>query len=273
MASHGRGSIRGHDMAIRDAASGRSNQDTRQGLSDEPGFAVPCIRVLVVDHSDVVRRGLREILAEEPSLEVVGTLASGAEAVAACRSLDPDVLIMDAALPDRGGYEASRRIRAESSRPAIVMLSSFDDASHALDAFASGANGYLSKDVSRADLVATIHRAATGETSVDPILGARLLQALAGPSSPTANTPDCLTPRELDVLRLLACGQTNKEIANRLILAVGTVKVHVERIFGKLGTTNRSEAAVRAIELGIVDPSGEVVAGSRWDTNPASRRN
>lgn len=250
----------GRTPVPRPAASPRS---ARAG----PGRSgAPPIRVLIVDHSDLVRHGIHAVLVNEPSVAVVGEVSSAAEAIAAASRHRPDVVLMDSALPDRGGYDATCVIRQECPATAIVMLSSFEDASHALDAFASGANGYLSRDVSEAELVAAIHRAATGETSVEPVLGARLLQALAA-TPPSTSLPDALTPRELDVLRLLATGRTNKEIANSLIVAVGTVKVHLERIFGKLGTSNRSEAAVRAIELGIVEPTGDVVAGSRWDAH------
>lgn len=224
----------------------------------------PAIRVLVVDHSDLVRSGIRAVLVDQPTVTVIGEVADAAEAVAAAARDRPDVVLMDGGLPARGGYEATAIIRRECPATAIVMLSSLEDAGHALDAFARGAHGYLSRDVSQSELVAAIHRAAAGETSVDPVLGARLLQALAA-RSPATSLPDGLTRRELDVLRLLASGRSNKEIASSLVVAVGTVKVHIERILGKLGASNRSEAAIRAIELGIVEPAGDVVAGSRWD--------
>lgn len=227
---------------------------------------VPAIRVLIVDHSDLVRNGIRAVLVNQPTVTVIGEVADAAEAVAAAARDRPDVVLMDGGLPARGGYVATAIIRRECPATAIIMLSSLEDASHALDAFASGAQGYLSRDVNQSDLVAAIHRAAAGETSVDPVLGARLLRELAA-SSPATSLPEALTRRELDVLRLLASGRSNKEIASSLVVAVGTVKVHIERILGKLGASNRSEAAIRAIELGIVEPAGDVVAGSRWDAN------
>lgn len=228
----------------------------------------PAIRVLIVDHSDLVRSGIRAVLGNEATVNVIGEVADAAAAVDAAARDRPDVVLMDGGLPARGGYVATATIRRACPATAIVMLSSLEDASHALDAFASGAQGYLSRDVNQSDLVAAIQRAAAGETSVDPVLGARLLRALAA-RSPAANLPEALTRRELDVLRLLASGRSNKEIAGSLVVAVGTVKVHIERILGKLGASNRSEAAIRAIELGIVEPAGEIIAGSRWD---ASRR-
>lgn len=232
------------------------------------------VRVLIIDHSDLVRYGLRAVLADLPQVSVVGQVATAADAIRAVTELRPDVVLMDAGLPDQGGYTATTRIAAGTNAPAIVMLSSFDDAEHALRAFACGANAYISTDTTQAELLATILRTVRGETSVDPILGAKLLQALARSAAAPSITsqPDALTPRELDVLRLLACGRTNKEIAAGLVIAVGTVKVHVERIFGKLGTSTRSEAAVRAIELGVVEPRGDVVAGSRWDVHRESLR-
>jgi DNA-binding NarL/FixJ family response regulator len=259
-----------------DRVNGSGDDPPRAVSSGRPdGLATASlVRVLIVDHSDLVRYGIRAILADLPRIDVVGQVATAADAIQAVIDLRPDVVLMDSGLPDQGGYTATTEIVARAGALAIVMLSSFDDAEHALQAFACGANAYISKNTTQAELLATILRTVAGETSVDPILGAKLLQALARSAGAPLITsqPDALTPRELDVLRLLACGRTNKEIAAGLVVAVGTVKVHVERIFGKLGTSTRSEAAVRAIELGIVEPAGDVVAGSRWDVNRESLR-
>lgn len=233
--------------------SGAATASANSGRSDRSATGAQ-VRVLIVDHSDLVRQGIHSVLLGEPDLEVVGVATCAAQAVALGLALKPDVVLMDGHLPDGGGYEAIRRL---ADRTAVIVLSSFEDADHALEAFACGARGYLSRDSDRTELVAAIRRAAAGETSVDPVLGARLLRALATRTSAVPPRPDGLTPRELDVLQLLALGRTNKEIASGLVVSVGTVKVHVERIFGKLGTTTRSEAAVRAIRLGIVETESE----------------
>lgn len=248
------------------AASGATTAFAGSWRPDEGIAASSPIRVLIADHSDFVRQGISSILADVPEVCVVGVAATAAEAIELSLALKPGVILMDGNLPDRGGYEATRRLAANCRTSAVVMLSAFEDAEHALDAFACGAHGYLSKDVDRSELVAAIRRAAAGEISVDPVLGARLLQTLAAGASLVAARPDALTTRELDVLRLLAKGNTNKEIASGLVVAVGTVKVHVERIFGKLGTSTRSAAAVRAIQMGIVEPP-EGPTGNHWDAS------
>nr|MBA2300085.1 response regulator transcription factor [Chloroflexota bacterium] len=162
------------------------------------------VTVLIVDHTDFVRQGIASILADVPEVAVVGVAATAGEAIELGLRLRPEVILMDGNLPERGGYEATRRFAADCRSAAVIILSAFEDAEHALEAFACGANGYLSKEVNRTELVAAIHRAAAGETSVDPVLGARLLQALAAKPAIVAVRPDVLTPRELDVLQLLA---------------------------------------------------------------------
>jgi DNA-binding NarL/FixJ family response regulator len=228
-----------------------------------PGVDTPArlTQVLIVDHSELVRVGMKAVLSDLPSLDVVGAVATAEEALRAARELQPRVVLVDAELPDEGTYKVVRAIRQSGGPVSVVVISSAPEAQRALIAFESGASGYLSKDVTRDALFDAIRRAASGEVSVDPVLGAHLLQALAASGSTVMPGPDALTARELDVLRLLASGRTNKEIASQLIVALGTVKVHVERILSKLGSTNRSEAAVRAIELGLVKPAEGLPSG------------
>jgi DNA-binding NarL/FixJ family response regulator len=220
------------------------------------------VRVFIVDHSELVRVGIEAILADQPWIDVVGAAATAAGAHETLVSVRPNVVLVDADLPDDGARELLRSTHDRPTgsgghSPAVVVVASSPQADRALDAFAMGACGYLAKDVSADALLDAIRRAAAGEVSVDPVLGAHLLQALAATGTAVLPSPDALTPRELEVLRLLATGRTNKEIASQLIVALGTVKIHVERILSKLGSTNRSEAAVRAIELGLVKPGRE----------------
>ena len=215
------------------------------------------VRVLIVDHSELVRRGIRSLLGEVQAITVVGVASSMSEALDLVRTRRPNVVLLDAGLTADSSFAATSAIVNDpTSNARVIMLSNSPDVEHALGAFAAGVSGYVSRDLCLDEMLAAIDRARRGETSVDPILGARLLLAVSrGPVWP-ANRPEPLTARESDVIRLLAEGKTNKEIAGGLALALGTVKVHVERIFAKLGASTRSEAAVRAIEFGLVDPPG-----------------
>ncbi len=218
------------------------------------------VRVLVVDHSDVVRRGIRSLLSEVDTVAVVGDTASASEALDLVRTTRPQLVLLDAGLSAHSAFALSRAIASDPLPHAlVVMLSSVEDVEQALEAFAAGVSGYIARDACIEELLAAIDRTLRGETSVDPILGARLLQAVSRGPAALVDRPAPLTTRESDVIRLLAVGKTNKEIASGLTMALGTVKVHIERIFGKLGTSTRSETAVRAIELGLVEPPGRTL--------------
>ena len=210
-------------------------------------------RVLLVDDEELVRTGLRMILAAEPDVEVVGEAADGGEAVDRCRELAPDVVLMDIRMPRVGGLEATRRVRALDHPPAVVVLTTFDLDEHVYDALQAGACGFLLKDVPAAQLAHAIRVAAAGEAMLAPSVTRRLIERYAarGPA-PAARLPSDLTARETEVLCLLAEGLSNTEIAERLFVGDATVKTHVARVLAKCGVRDRVQAVVLAYRSGLV---------------------
>lgn len=210
-------------------------------------------RVLLVDDEELVRTGLRMILAAEPDVEVVGEAADGGEAVDRCRELAPDVVLMDIRMPRVGGLEATRRVRALDDPPAVVVLTTFDLDEHVYDALQAGACGFLLKDVPAAQLAHAIRVAAAGEAMLAPSVTRRLIERFAarGPA-PVAGLPSDLTARETEVLCLLAEGLSNTEIAERLFVGDATVKTHVARVLAKCGVRDRVQAVVLAYRSGLV---------------------
>jgi DNA-binding NarL/FixJ family response regulator len=210
-------------------------------------------RVLLVDDEELVRTGLRMILDAEPDLEVVGEAADGTAAVDRCRELVPDVVLMDIRMPRVSGIEATRRVRALDSPPAVVVLTTFDLDEHVYDALEAGACGFLLKDVPAAQLSQAIRVAASGEAMLAPSVTRRLIERFtARPAAPTAALPGDLTARETEVLRLLAEGMSNTEIAERLFVGDATVKTHVARVLAKCGVRDRVQAVVLAYRSGLV---------------------
>jgi DNA-binding NarL/FixJ family response regulator len=207
----------------------------------------PAIRVLLVDDHAIVREGLRTLLSEEPELEVVGEAANGAEAVALTQALHPDVILMDLVMPEMDGIEAMRGIRDVSPASRVLVLTSFGDNQHVRDAIQAGAVGYLLKDVLKADLLQAIRAAAQGQPMLHPEAQRQLMRQVI---TPVRSLLDDLTPRECDVLRLIVCGQNNKEIAATLHVTEGTVKGHVSAILSKLGVADRTQAALYAVKHG-----------------------
>jgi len=210
------------------------------------------VRVVIADAHDLTRAGLSSLIAAQPGHAVIGQASDGIVAVELVTRLRPDVVVLDARLPGIDGVEATRRIRRHSPSTAVVLMSTACDAAALMAALRAGALGYILKDVGGPELIAVIQRAVGGEHAIEATLATDLLARMAHESSMTAR-PEPLTPRELEILDLISEGRTNREIASRLIVAVGTVKVHVEHILYKLGVSGRTEAAVRAVELGIVD--------------------
>jgi NarL family two-component system response regulator LiaR len=206
-------------------------------------------RVLIVDDHSVVREGLRMFLVRDPDLEVVGEAADGAEALEQARQLQPDVVVMDLLMPDMDGIAATRAIRRELPETEVLALTSVLESASVVEAIRAGAIGYLLKDTQASELRTAIKAAAAGQVQLSPQASAYLLSALR-----TAELPEPLTPREMDVLRLLAQGQSNKEIARALHLVEETVKSHVRHILAKLGVQSRTQAVLAAIRLGIVSP-------------------
>lgn len=216
-------------------------------------------RLLIADDHDLVRRGLRGLLRREPDLEIIGEARDGREAVELGLSLVPDLILMDVRMPGMDGLEATREIKRERPEIGILMVTMHDDPDYMLEAIRSGAAGYVLKDASWGDLTTSVRRALSGDFPMDPDVAARLLQRLARETpqpqtgaGPTNRLSDPLTPRELEVLQRLTLGRTNSGIAQDLTISVGTAKTHVQRVIQKLGVSDRTQAAVRAVELRLV---------------------
>lgn len=208
------------------------------------------IRVLITDDHAIVRQGLRALLATEPDIEVVGEASNGAEAVAAADRLQPDVILMDLVMPQMGGVEAIRRITARWPAARILVLTSFAADDQVFPAIKAGAFGYLLKDTSSEELVRGIHDVYRGALALEPTIAHKVLRELAHPGG-RSPTPDALTEREGEVLRLLATGLSNQAIADQLQVAEATVRTHVSNILGKLHLASRTQAALYALREGL----------------------
>ncbi|MFF5338458.1 response regulator [Streptomyces sp. NPDC013181] len=209
-------------------------------------------RVFLVDDHEVVRRGLRDLVDDEPDLEVVGEAATARQAVARGPALRPDVAVLDVRLPDGDGVGVCRDLRSSMPGLACLMLTSFDDEDALLDAIMAGAAGYVLKQINGSDLVSAIRTVATGQSMLDPATTARLMRSLRGPEarkSPEDERLAGLSDRELAVLDLIGEGLTNRQIAQQLFLSEKTVKNHISRILGKLGVQRRIQAAVIAAHV------------------------
>jgi DNA-binding NarL/FixJ family response regulator len=213
------------------------------------------IRVLLADDQELVRSGLRMILAAEPDIEVVGEAADGASAVAGARECRPDVVLMDIVMPGLDGIEATRRVVAGSSPPKVVILTTFDRSKLVFDALTAGASGFLLKDTPTARLVEGIHAVTRGEELLAPSITRRLIEEFTYATRlPPPPGYDRLTEREREVLVLVSRGLSNAEIAGELYVSVQTVKTHVARVLAKLELRDRVQAVVVAYESGLVRP-------------------
>ena len=215
---------------------------------------VDAIRVLLVDDHAVVREGLRNFLALQDGLEIVGEASDGNEAIEQAQRLEPDVILMDLVMPGLDGIGAMRQLRARSPASRVIVLTSFLEDERVLPAIQAGAAGYLLKNVAPAELARAIRAAHAGEAIIDPTAAARLVQAIADDARPRIEEPERLTRRERDVLELIARGQSNKRIALELGISEKTVKTHVGHLLAKLGVTDRTQAALMAVEEGLVGP-------------------
>ncbi len=210
------------------------------------------IRILIADDHSVVRQGLRMFLGLDPELEIVGEAADGAEAVKLCRELSPDVVLMDMLMPVMDGIAATQAIRGEMPDTEVIALTSVLEDGAVIGAVKAGAIGYLLKDTQADDLRRAIKAAAAGQVQLSPAAAARLMREVR---TPEPATPQLLTERENDVLKLLAQGKANKEIAFELVIGEKTVKTHVSNILLKLGVQSRTQAALYAAQNGLAELS------------------
>lgn len=214
------------------------------------------IRILIVDDHVVVRQGLRIFLGLDPDLEIVAEAADGAEAVALCRQHRPDVVLMDLLMPVMSGVEATATIRRELPDTEVLALTSVVEDTAVVEAMRAGAIGYLLKNTDAPQLRRAVKAAAAGQVQLSPQLAARLVNEMRA-----LHTADQLTEREWDVLRLLARGQSNREIAQELQIGETTVKTHVKNVLGKLGVPSRTQAALYAVRVGLI-PLPEMEPGA-----------
>ncbi len=217
------------------------------------------IRVLICDDQDVVRKGLNIILSHSDGMEVVGQASDGVEAVKLAHELEPDVVCMDLKMPNLNGIHATRRICQTSPNTRVLVLTTYDGDEWVFDAIRAGACGYLLKDADSEDIVQAVRDTAAGKARIDPNIAGKVLIAFRDldnkPIKRNADDPilEELTERELSILRLMAEGKTNSEIADALFLATGTIKNNVSNIIGKLQTNDRTQAVLAALRRGIVD--------------------
>jgi NarL family two-component system response regulator LiaR len=208
------------------------------------------IRVLIVDDHEIVRKGTRALLATKRDILVVGEAKDGAEAIAQAQALHPDVILMDLMMPKVNGVQATREITAAHPGARILILTSFAADEQVFPAIKAGALGYLLKDSSPQELLQAIRQVYRGEPSLDPVVARKVLAELSSPPSKPM-TLDPLTTRELEILRLVAQGKSNKDIAGQLVIAEETVHTHVSNILNKLHLASRTQAALYALKEGI----------------------
>jgi DNA-binding NarL/FixJ family response regulator len=214
------------------------------------------IRILLVDDQTMFRSGMRVLLSSQPDFEIVGEAADGEEGLAKAAALKPDVVLMDLRMPVLDGAAATRRLRAAQPACRVIVLTTFDEDAAIFDGLRAGAIGYLLKDAPTEKLYEAIRAAARGESFLQPSVAARVVAEFTRLSEQapawSQALPEPLSPRELEILRLLANGSTNREIALQLVLAEGTVKNHITNILTKMNVPDRTSAALKARELGLL---------------------
>lgn len=218
-------------------------------------------RLLIVDDHDFVRSGIKVMLSGERGLQIVGEAANGLEALELCRKTQPDLVLMDVRMPKMDGLVTTRAVKQKFPGISVLILTMHEKENYLLEAIKAGAAGYVLKDAPRKELITAIRKVLDGETTLNRKLATKLLQRLANETQGAAETrlrPERtklarpLTPREVEVLGLMAQGRTNREIAQSFVISVGTVKNHVEHIIAKLEVSDRTQAVVRALELGVI---------------------
>ncbi|MBN1311405.1 MAG: response regulator transcription factor [Anaerolineae bacterium] len=216
------------------------------------------IRLMIVDDQRLMREGLRTILELERDLEIVAEAEDGQVAIEQYEAFQPDVVLMDIRMPRLDGVEATHRLRQRWPEARVIILTTFDDDAYVFDGLRAGALGYMLKDVSGHELAEAIRTVATGGALIEPSVARKVLAEFSRLAEPTRSTldhlPEPLSEREGEILRLLATGATNRQIAGQLFLAEGTVKNYISAILDKLGVQDRTEAALRARELGLLHP-------------------
>jgi DNA-binding NarL/FixJ family response regulator len=230
--------------------------------SSEKGHGLT--RLAIVDDHPLAREGLRDLLADALDIEVVGEAANGREALLLCSRLHPDLVLMDVRMPEMDGLAATREIKQRYPQTSVMMVTMHENPDYLLEALKAGAAGYVLKDAPRNEVITAVRRVREGEAPLAPELAARLLRRLAtevggrrGARPANGHLADALTPRELEVLRLMQLGRTNRQVAEGLFISRGTVKRHVENIIAKLEVSDRTQAVVRALELGVLELSEE----------------
>ena len=214
------------------------------------------IKVLIADDHAIVRNGIAALLATEADITVIGKASNGQEAVRAAQELHPDVILMDLVMPEMDGIQAIQQIMTNDPKARILVMTSFATDEMVFPAIRSGALGYLLKDSSPEELVTAIHQVYQGESSLHPQIARRVLQEISQPHTQT-RTEEPLTEREVEVLKLIARGMSNQEIAKELVISETTVRTHVSRILGKLHLASRTQAALYALKEGYADLNDE----------------
>ncbi|HLL40766.1 MAG TPA: response regulator transcription factor [Rubrobacteraceae bacterium] len=222
-------------------------------------------RVLIADDHSLVREGMRAMLAREPGLEVVGEAENGRQALEMCRELRPDLVLMDVRMPKLDGMAATQAIKEEYPSISVLIVTTHESPEYLMDAIRAGAAGYVLKDSTKQELLDAVRRVLDGESPLNQELAMQLLQRLTDEDRRQTERPvesgkkrreerlaEPLTDREVEVLRLLVLGKTNREVAQSLRLSLSTIKSHVQRLITKLGVSDRTQAAVRAVELGLL---------------------
>ena len=215
---------------------------------------MPPIKVVLAEDHEIVREGTRQLLERAEDLRVVGEAEDGNEAIRLAESLAPDVVVMDVRMPVLSGLEATRRIKSRCPATRVLILSAYEDDQYVFPLLQAGASGYLLKTTSGKELIRAIRSVCAGNTVLDPGIAGKVVTRLAGGKQTHSGEPKSeeLTDRELEVLRAVASGKSNKEIAGALSISVYTTQVHLRSIFGKLGVNNRTEAVTRALAQGLI---------------------
>jgi DNA-binding NarL/FixJ family response regulator len=217
----------------------------------------PRVRVLIVDDDELMRAGLRGVLSSDPAIELVGEAGDGREASYRTRLLQPHVVLMDVRMPDLDGISATRELLAAFPEVKVLILTTFEQDDFIFGALSAGASGFLLKRTRPEELIAAIHTVAAGDSLLSPSVTSRVVERMAGQPPPDAARDarlDELTPRETEVLALVARGHSNAEIAAELVIEESTVKTHLKRILGKLGARDRVQAVIFAYESGLTRP-------------------